>query len=530
VQHPKNPSLAIFHDNTYHVAVVNLNKFIVAQDMATCTVEQDERFLLQDAHFRTAINGNPVFTLANVLYDLMVIADNDTTVTCRISTASIWADLWASTAIVARRYGTEEFTTYDKVLVTVTPPPARPVEDPVVFWRCSMPLGFWMESLYTSPSSWLQDTFRSDNHGNPQTTYVGSRSMFGIMNNKYYIEKGGIGQSIDYDVLRPNTSGLVGPSWLALLQAELDDLVVQHNLVYWSHIKGNRTVRDIFMHRWAQIIRKYALPHAPRSSWTHPTTGSLWALRSDGLFEISKSGVQVQRADGKCMPSGVALCPPCWWAPAGAKCQPCPGGTEWAAHVLCYGCSTNSTNRRLLQQKGLPVRLEAQLSGSGAIKDSPACNLPGAWTNLSNNGIWSIQFYSQDPAACIRQLTAELTKAYVIIRPHVSVPLPPPAKRNLTVSPPAAEQAASPVVLIAVLSTLGGLLLLGLILASLYYYFTHHHPLTAINSPPPPPVNHNHHLFTAGQHPLLAPMHRHHVSLGAHQHPEKQRIHQAKAI
>ena len=40
-----------------------------------------------------------------------------------------------------------------------------------------------------------------------------------------------------------------------------------------------------------------------------PQTNNLWVVRNNGLYEISKSGVQIQIANsgGMCMPSGLAL-------------------------------------------------------------------------------------------------------------------------------------------------------------------------------------------------------------------------------
>ena len=241
--------------------------------------------------------------------------------------------------------------------------------------------------------------------------------------------------------------------------------MLYNNISLYSQLLGN----------WGRILTQYGAPHALKGSWTHPVTGNLWAMRADGLFEISKSGIQVKRPDGQCMPSGLALCSPCMYADAGGLCQPCSTYNQgWAAHIQCNGCYSNQSRRLLQKHKGISIQFEAQLSGPGSIQKSAACNMPGDWTHVDDR--WAVSFSSQNPAECVRQLTAELAHTFVSIRPYSTMELP--LTDFATPAPPSQqEDKGTSQLLIVVISTLSSVLLLVVLFTVLYCYLWPSNPL-----------------------------------------------------
>lgn len=150
-----------------------------------------------------------------------------------------------------------------------------------------------------------------------------------------------------YDIFDSNPlRNAVKLNWNALLQQEiLHEAGISPSLPDLAAIKADTV-------RYARLIDSFALaftsaiqPLTVLGMTRHPITQNLWAVRKDRLIEVSKSGVLLQRADGRCIPSGVALCGSCQWAPNGHKCRPCSEAdtTSWSWSMKCKACG-----RRLL--------------------------------------------------------------------------------------------------------------------------------------------------------------------------------------
>ena len=159
---------------------------------------------------------------------------------------------------------------------------------------------------------------------------------------------------------------------------------------------------------------------------THPASRSLWAVRGDRLVVIPKSGVLLQRADGKCIPSGAALCPACQWAPSGRACRPCseqdPASWAWTAKCKARTCS----GRRLLSETNTTIRFT--LAGNlTAVRE--------AWPSaVARDGFISVEVATADPAGEMRSIRLRLALmapgVQVLTQPYERVPVdtPPPAR------------------------------------------------------------------------------------------------------
>ena len=105
-----------------------------------------------------------------------------------------------------------------------------------------------------------------------------------------------------------------------------------------------------------------------KASFTvHPYTKSMIWWNGNSIFEIAKTGTAVKLGNGKCLTSALAPCPPCMWASAGSKCQPCSTKADtWAWKVQCDGCGIG---RRLLSVPELSVvfSVQGQLSAVQAL-------------------------------------------------------------------------------------------------------------------------------------------------------------------
>lgn len=100
----------------------------------------------------------------------------------------------------------------------------------------------------------------------------------------------------------------------------------------------------------------------------NPLVKSMILWNGNSIYEIGKTGTAVKKLDnGKCLTSALAPCPPCMWASAGSKCQPCSTKADtWAWKVQCDGCGIG---RRLLSVPELSVvfSVQGQLSAVQAL-------------------------------------------------------------------------------------------------------------------------------------------------------------------
>lgn len=152
-----------------------------------------------------------------------------------------------------------------------------------------------------------------------------------------------------YDIFDSNPlRNAVKLNWNTLLQLEiLYEAGISPSLPDLAAIKADTARYTRLIDSFASAFTSAIQPLTVLGMTRHPTTQNLWAVRRDRLIEVSKSGVLLQRADGKCIPSGVALCGRCQWAPNGRKCQPCSevDTTSWSWNMKCKTCVSG---RRLL--------------------------------------------------------------------------------------------------------------------------------------------------------------------------------------
>lgn len=311
-----------------------------------------------------------------------------------------------SMSIESMRYNVEYSNTGDASLPEPT------------FRRFYLPLGLWVETPQGSPRNWLAP---STTQAVGLSTYIGHPLVYQSVNDPscYSGARCAFDVSPDYDVFRPYKA--VSGSWQAELQALIDSK--------YPSATAQEIINDAqFSAQWNAVVASRS-PSQRRllATMTHPVTGSLWALRPDGLFELSKSGVLVMLTSngqwsGKCMPSGVALCPACQWAPAGQQCRPCAQKSdEWAWHLKCQGCPAPSA-RRLLGAGS--VLIEFSVRGPSSPLPPPCQSDQNVWPSSSTEqDVSSVKLYVEDPAACMRELVPALQGREVVVPPHTALSL-----------------------------------------------------------------------------------------------------------
>ena len=177
--------------------------------------------------------------------------------------------------------------------------------------------------------------------------------------------------------------------------------------------------------RYASVISEFTAaftqittPLAVLAFQRHPITHNLWALRHDRLVEISKSGVQLQRRDGKCLHSGIALCPGCQWAPSGSQCRPCTqvDVNSWAWNAKCKNQAC--TGRRLLADARM-TSIRFILTGNHTV-------ITSYWPDaVQIDLLYNIVVTTSDPIAemrRIREILALITiTVQVVTQPYESI-------------------------------------------------------------------------------------------------------------
>jgi hypothetical protein len=217
--------------------------------------------------------------------------------------------------------------------------------------------------------------------------------------------------------------------------------------IFRTNLKSIADIKSVNINRYwvlidAIFIETYFKPVtaalAVLAFQPHPITHSLWALRQNRLVEISKSGVQVQLPNGKCLPIGLGLCQECNWAPSGLPCRPCSNIDKtspiWWAKCDNQKCgSFTSSSRRLLSNEML-VDIHFVLCGN-------ITTIKAAWPNSTGNyNECNITVSTSDPIGemkLIREKLMAMQDVQVLTQPHVvvllhSIPriLKPPGSSN----------------------------------------------------------------------------------------------------
>ena len=253
-----------------------------------------------------------------------------------------------------------------------------------------------------------------------------------------------------------------------LQQCILEEAAISPQLSDLNAIKTNSLRYSRLLTSFAAIYWNKARSLEALGMQEHPITHNIWAVRKDRLIEVSKSGVILQRADGKCIPSGVALCPPCQWASNGQKCRPC---SEVDRESLAWNkkCkdSCSSSSRRLLLTAENVIRFV--LSGNFATVSRV---WQGAVKGL--NGDITVEISTPDAVAEMQRVQVSLlamTDVQVLTRPYVVIPV---------VTSSSSEENTG-VIVGAVLGACGGVVLVALLVYKCLYVSrtgADAHPLT----------------------------------------------------
>ena len=205
---------------------------------------------------------------------------------------------------------------------------------------------------------------------------------------------------------------------------------------------------------------------------THHVTRNLWALRRNRLVEISKSGVQLQRRDGKCLPSDIALCPACQWAPSGLPCRPCSEiNRNSQAWIAKCNNSCSATSRRLLAEGG-ESRIKFTLTGNFAT-------IKANWPSASETDApyYNITITTADPISemrRIREKLPQLSDVQVVTQPSETILIggAEESAASPTPSPPTTpEKASNSVAIIVVIISV----VVVIALASAYFLIRSNH-------------------------------------------------------
>lgn len=182
-----------------------------------------------------------------------------------------------------------------------------------------------------------------------------------------------------------------------------------------------------YMNIVASFIRKYEdlmMPTAVVKTVKHPITKNIWALGrgEHQLIEISTSGVQLRRPDGLCVPSGVALCPKCQWAPSGQPCRPCSQSDKksWSWNAVCNACPSSGSSRRLLSDGSSTVNITFVVKGNLEFIKS---KWPEAVYDPATDLI-TVNVVTSDSIASMRYIKSQLLytpQIRVITPPYVAV-------------------------------------------------------------------------------------------------------------
>lgn len=358
--------------------------------------------------------------------------------------------------MAVRRTGLVDFVLYN-MNVTTTPHVKFPTQ--FFFVRYYNPWGILLEMPMGSPRKFGTTT-------DPLPHFIGDPSLVRMVLNKQDLcddQSCSLNTKLHYDIFEKNPAknALAEYSWGDILQAHIwmeakrQPPVQNLKAIKSDPERYSRLLEDFYAY-FKSVTSRYAI-HALLQ---HPTTGNLWALRRDRLVHISKTGAQVERPDGKCLPIGMALCPPCQYAPSGHACMPCSNADNLdnlhslAWHAKCKSCP--KTSRRLLaEEEGVKIHFSLTGNSSAIISftDSLFKKMQGTRAEDATLKIpfFNVTITTKDPINDMRSLKEDLAalsnnnNVQVLTQPYEIVliggssatpPTPPPP----TPAPPAPSE------------------------------------------------------------------------------------------
>ena len=268
----------------------------------------------------------------------------------------------------------------------------------------------------------------------PIIYYTGEPSLISMLS---FERTCGLGACIfdndpNYDVTEQNSlKYAMGTTWNAILQDKVNRHISPPNSTLYD-LKSNASRYRDLINSFAQVYEQITAPLAILTMLKHPENHNLWAIRKDKLIEVSKSGALLSRPDGKCIPSGIALCRPCYWAPNGQQCRPCSEKDDgsWAWSVSCPASCAASTGRRLLL--GLVVE-EGEWTIQFALKPGNLTSIRSTWPTAYTNeeGLIAVSVVTTDVMGEMRRIKLRLLgDSAVVIPPYVVIPVAIKASNN----------------------------------------------------------------------------------------------------
>ena len=333
----------------------------------------------------------------------------------------------------AFKTGFIKFTPY-RMDVTVSPPEDR--LEPSRYVQLYHPMGVLLE-FPNNPARKMGTTGITM----PNFYYMGESSLFRMLTGEDSCGPTNtlcaLDTKVGYDLMQSNPLKDATPfSWGDILQSEIMLEASRSGLTTLQEIRlSNRywALLDIFTEtRFKPITTALTV----LSFQTHPVTRNLWALRRNRLVEISKSGVQAQLPNGKCLPIGLGLCQECQWAPSGLPCRPCANGdstsASWAAKCDNPQCSP-SARRLLTNTQEIRFTLWGNLT-----------TIHTAWpTATCDSTSCSVKVTTTDPIGEMKRIRETLTPmldVQVLTQPYQPVYIQTTAPDASTTPPPTTPQ------------------------------------------------------------------------------------------
>jgi cysteine-rich repeat protein len=332
------------------------------------------------------------------------------------SDGSIWRDVFSK---ISYETMTMQMDTVSSFTIA---PPIESSPSPELTFKMYHPMGGFLEGTVGNARRF------GDASTNPGILYyTGDRTMLDMIINQEDQKTCGPGRCIfdidrGYDIFdRDPFKRAVGETWNDVLQEKIrQEAATAPALSTLAGIKANPQRYDRLLDSFAAAFRPAVAPLVALAIMKHPVTRNTWALRKDRLIEISKSGVQLMRPDGKCLPSGVALCPPCQWAPNGEQCRPCStaDAMSWSWNMKCKTCAPAS--RRLLEDSVIRFALKGDFAAVNAVWYQAVSDS----SIISNSSIMTVAIHTPDAVAEMRRIQdhlLEMTSVEVVTKPYVVI-------------------------------------------------------------------------------------------------------------
>jgi cysteine-rich repeat protein len=305
---------------------------------------------------------------------------------------------------------------------------------------------------------------------------------------------------IGYDLLRPNPMENAVPrgnngegGWQGVLQAAVAYAAAAATPMYTrlTDIRQDKARFDQLLDQFGRAFRTLTAPLQIKALVVHPITKNMWAIRGKTLVEISKTGVQMRRDDGRCVPAGMALCAPCSWGINGGACKPCTQSDtrSWAWNAQCSATmcpllnhnNTSKTRRLLLTTTTTtPAVIVFSIAGNFSIAKQLWPQAVETTTTQGAVVITVTLLQVKDPVKDMQAIRLQLhalekeegTTFRVLMNPTLIIPVatPPP--------PPSAAEGLSTAAIVGVVVAVCVVVvaMLALYFYQMYYYHHHNHP------------------------------------------------------